>query len=138
VLACLRSSNVIYESVNRRRPLALGARGEDAAAFQDLAKALMATMPKDDFDLDITEDEAPEPEAARPAPPIAVQSAAPAPATAPPRAEASPRRPAAAPPPLPGDGRPTAKVAREKSARIPKEHSRTRSDPNLPALRQPR
>jgi flagellar biosynthesis protein FlhG len=57
VLACLPSSTAIHESVNRRRPLALDQDSEDAAAFRALAQALLATMPADEDDFEIIEDE---------------------------------------------------------------------------------
>jgi flagellar biosynthesis protein FlhG len=64
VLGCLHFSSAIYDSVNRRRPLALEPHNKDAAAFHDLAQALLATFPADDGDFEITEDEAGETSAA--------------------------------------------------------------------------
>jgi flagellar biosynthesis protein FlhG len=57
VLACLRSSTAIHDSVNHRQPLALDPDSEDAAAFRGLAQSLLATL-SDDDDLEIIEDEA--------------------------------------------------------------------------------
>jgi flagellar biosynthesis protein FlhG len=56
VLACLRSSPTIHDSVNHRRPLALDPDSEDAAAFRELAQAVLATLPIDEDDLEIIED----------------------------------------------------------------------------------
>ena len=55
VLGWLHSSDGIYESVNRRRPLVLDPHSKDTAAFRTLAKALVASLPADD-DLGIIED----------------------------------------------------------------------------------
>jgi flagellar biosynthesis protein FlhG len=58
VLACLRSSPAIHDSVNHRKPLVLDPDSEDAAAFRELAQALLATMLADEDDLEIIEDQA--------------------------------------------------------------------------------
>lgn len=47
VLGWLRSSPAVHESVNRRRPLTLDPLGKDAAAFRNLAHALLASFPRD-------------------------------------------------------------------------------------------
>ncbi len=58
VLACLPVSTEIYESVNRRRPLALDPESEGAAVFRGLAQTLLQTLPESDDDLEIIEDDA--------------------------------------------------------------------------------
>jgi flagellar biosynthesis protein FlhG len=57
VLGCLRSSPAIHDSVNHRRPLVLEGDGEDAAAFRELAQALLTTLSTDEDDIEILEAE---------------------------------------------------------------------------------
>lgn len=45
MLGWLRTSPVIHESVNSRRPLALDPGSRDATAFRNLARAVLATLP---------------------------------------------------------------------------------------------
>jgi hypothetical protein len=116
VLGYLRSSTAIHESVNRRRPLALDPDSEDAAAFRELARALLAILPVAEDDFEITEDET-----------AAVESSAasPAPVAA---------KPEAATPPLPIAAKPAARAVRGKPPRGPKESSRSGERPALPGL----
>ena len=50
VLGWLRSSPAIHESVNNRKPVALDPVSRDAAAFRNLARAVLASFPRDDPD----------------------------------------------------------------------------------------
>ena len=70
VLGCLRSSAAIHDSVNRQRPLALDPDSEDAAAFRELGRALLATLSPDQDDFEIIEAEE---DLVEPAPVCAVQ-----------------------------------------------------------------
>jgi flagellar biosynthesis protein FlhG len=49
VLGWLRSSAAVHESVNNRRPLVLDRSSKDTAAFRNLARTLLATLPADDL-----------------------------------------------------------------------------------------
>lgn len=126
VLGTLSSSTAIHESVNRRRPLALDPDSEDAAAFRELARALLAILPTAEDDFEITEDEATPGESQ-----AALSSE--------PRADALLPE-AAAPSPVPREkSRPVAakqgmRAARGKPPRIPKELRRTGERPALPGL----
>jgi flagellar biosynthesis protein FlhG len=116
VLGYLRSSTAIHESVNRRRPLALDPDSEDAAAFRELARALLAILPVAEDDFEITEDETA---------PVESSAASPAPVAA---------KPEAATPPLPVAAKPAARAVRGKPPRVPKESSRSGERPALPGL----
>ncbi len=57
ILGWLRTSTVIHESVNRRRPLALDPGTKDNTAFRSLARALLATLPADGIVEEVAIDE---------------------------------------------------------------------------------
>ena len=126
VLGYLRASTAIHDSVNHRRPVALDPDSPDAAAFRDLARALLAILPAADDDFEITEDEA-------------TPGESPAASSSEPRAEALLPE-AAAPSPVPREksrpvaAKPGTRAARSKSPRIPKELRRTGERPVLPGL----
>jgi flagellar biosynthesis protein FlhG len=124
VLGYLRSSTAIHESVNRRRPLALDPDSEDAAAFRELARALLAILPAAEDDFEITEDEG--------TAPVESPAAAPAPVAAKP--EAATPSAATVVPPLPVAAEPVAQAVRGKPPRVPKESSRSKDPPRLPGL----
>ena len=134
VLGTLRSSTAIHDSVNHRRPLALDPDSPDAAAFRDLARALLAILPAADDDFEITEDEAASGESSAAS---SIQPLAPADVPLSPGA-AEPD--AAAPLPAPVEkSRPNAaksgtRASRGKPPRVPKELSRTGERPALPGL----
>jgi len=134
VLGTLRSSTAIHDSVNQRRPLVLDPDSPDAAAFRDLARALLGILPAADDDFEITEDEAAsgESSAASSSQPITPADA--------PLSPGAVERDAAAPLPAPVErSRPNAgkagtRTARGKSSRVSKELSRTGERPALPGL----
>ena len=55
VLGWLRSSAAVHNSVNSRRPLVLDPDSKDTAAFRNLARTLLATLPADGHDQGIDE-----------------------------------------------------------------------------------
>jgi flagellar biosynthesis protein FlhG len=138
VLGCLRSSPMIHDSVNRRRPLALDPDCEDAAAFRELARALMATLPAAEDDFEIVEDEGvlAESSATQSPRPAAFAADPPAPVAARPEAAAPSPAPVAAiaPPPLHVAAKPAARAARGRPPRVPKEHRSSKEQPRLPGL----
>jgi hypothetical protein len=122
VLGYLRSSTAIHESVNRRRPLALEPDSEDAAAFRELARALLAILPAAEDDFEITEDETPAESSAAPPAPVAAKP------------EAATASSATVVPPLPVAAKPASRAERGKPPRVPKEASRSNEQPRLPGL----
>jgi flagellar biosynthesis protein FlhG len=56
IVGWLRISAAVHDSVNNRRPLVLDKNTKDTAAFRDLARKLLATLPADERDLGIVED----------------------------------------------------------------------------------
>ena len=90
VLGWLRSSTTIHDSVNRRRPVALDPDSADTAAFRELAHSLLATMPSDEDDFEIIEDEAALVEPSATPPPLPVAVVSPPPVTAQPEAAVPP------------------------------------------------
>jgi flagellar biosynthesis protein FlhG len=133
VLGTLRSSTAIHDSVNQRRPLALDPDSPDAAAFRDLAKALLAILPAADDDFEITEDET------TPGDSSVSSSASGAPTDAPASPVAVQPEAAVPLPALVEKSRPNAaksgtRASRGKPPRVPKELSRTGERPALPGL----
>ena len=65
VLGWLPSSNVIHDSVNSRRPLALSPSTKEALAFRNLARAILSSLPSEPYnptsmEIDISDELSPE------------------------------------------------------------------------------